>query len=121
MEDGPEAGYAQGAVEASVALRPLFRRELRRQPDVFRNRYLTFRTGYHYNASTNNGRTSHENLILVKSTARYSLPLGIVLKDRNRGDFRFVQGRPFSARYRNRLWVEHDVILGESSRHSLCV
>ena len=36
-----------------------------------------------------------------------------MLKDRNRGDFRFVQGRPFSARYRNRLWVKDDVILGK--------
>jgi hypothetical protein len=99
--------YAQGAFVASIeiALRPLFRRALARQPNVFRNRYWVFRVGYQYNASSNKGTSSAENRIIAESTARYPLPLGIVIRDRNRGDFRFVHGQPFSARYRNRLWV----------------
>jgi hypothetical protein len=28
--------------------------------------------------------------------------------DRNRGEFRFVENKPFSERYRNRLWLERD-------------
>jgi hypothetical protein len=113
LADQPDT-YTQGAFTANIemALRPLFRRQLRRQPDVFRNRYLTVRAGYQYNASSNNGSSSAENRIILESTARYPLPLGIVVRDRNRGDFRFVHGQPFSARYRNRLWVERDLTLG---------
>jgi hypothetical protein len=31
-----------------------------------------------------------------------------VIVDRNRGEFRFVSGKPFSSRYRNRLQLERD-------------
>jgi hypothetical protein len=114
LNEGPEEDYAQGSFSASVeiALRPVFRRALRANPNVFRDRYLTFRTGYEFRAGTNQGKSSGESRIIVESNARYPLPLGIVLRDRNRGDFRFVHGQPFSARYRNRLWIEHDLKLG---------
>jgi hypothetical protein len=93
-------GTFLGAVE--FALRPLFRRELRHQQDVFRRRYVTFRAGYQYRTS------SPENRAIGELTARYPLPGAIVLVDRNRGDFRFVKGQAYSSRYRNRLWVERD-------------
>jgi hypothetical protein len=35
-----------------------------------------------------------------------------VVSDRNRGEFRFVKGQAFSARYRNRLWLERDLKFG---------
>jgi Protein of unknown function (DUF2490) len=90
------------------ALRPLFRRELRRRDDVFRRRFVTFRAGYQYTTSLNSD-TSSENRGIAELTTRYPLGGGIVLVDRNRGDFRFVKGQPFSSRYRNRLWVERDL------------
>src|SRR6478752_8681586 len=34
-----------------LALRPVFRRELRQRDDVFRSRFLTFRAGYQYTTS----------------------------------------------------------------------
>jgi hypothetical protein len=115
LTESRAAGYTQGSFQASVdiAMRPFFRRRLRRQPDVFRNRYLTARTGYQYRAGVNNGKWSSENRMIAELTTRYPLPLGIVVRDRNRGDFRFVHGQPFSARYRNRLWMEHDLVLGK--------
>jgi hypothetical protein len=115
LTESSAAGYTQGSFQASidVAMRPLFRRRIRRQPDVFRNRYLTFRTGYRYLPGVNNGKWSAENRMIAEFTTRYPLPLGIVLRDRSRGDFRFVHGQPFSARYRNRLWVERDLVLGK--------
>jgi hypothetical protein len=91
-----------------IALKPVFRRELRNRDDVFRQRFLTFRAGYQYSTSLVNGDNSSENRAIAEATARYLLPGRVVLVDRNRGDFRFVKGQPFSMRYRNRLRVERD-------------
>jgi hypothetical protein len=96
----------------NVALKPVFRRELRREPDVYRSKYLTFRGGYRYRAGlTNNDRTS-ENRGIIELTPRYRLPWQVVIIDRNRGEFRFIKGQSFSTRYRNRLWLERDFRCG---------
>jgi len=47
-----------------AALKPVFRRELRDQPDVYRNRYLTFRSGYRHRTSLTSGSTSENRGIL---------------------------------------------------------
>lgn len=94
------------------ALKPIFRRELRQYEDVFRRRFLTFRAGYQYTTSFVNNDSSSENRIIVESTARYPLPANIVFTDRNRGEFRFIRGQPFSMRYRTRPWVERDFRVG---------
>jgi hypothetical protein len=88
------------------ALKPVLRRRLRVQPDVYRERYLTFRVGYRYRADLGGG--PHENRLLVETTSRYPLPAHFLISDRNRGEFRFVQNRAFSTRYRNRLRLEYD-------------
>jgi Protein of unknown function (DUF2490) len=105
---------AQGSFSyfLDFALKPFFRRDLREREDVFRRRFLTFRAGYQYTTSFVNGDSSSENRIIADSTARYPLPAKIVVSDRNRGDFRFLKGQPFSMRYRNKLNVERDVRLG---------
>ena len=96
------AGYFE------IALRPILRRRLREHPDVFRSRYLSFRGGYQYSTPVADGSGAPENRVIAEITACYPLPGGIVVTDRNRGDFRFM--RPaFSARYRNRLWLERDL------------
>jgi hypothetical protein len=53
LNQGGDAAYSQGRFGffADLALRPLFRRRLRNDPAVFRNRYLTFRAGSQYIAS----------------------------------------------------------------------
>jgi hypothetical protein len=116
-QEGPDESLTQGIVQAGfeVALRPLFRRALRHDPDVFRSRYLTFGAAYEYRAGTNQGAATGENRILIESNTREPLPLGFVIRDRNRGEFRFVHGQAFSCRYRNRLWVERDMNLGKVS------
>ena len=114
FEDGfvasGQPSYNRGAFTffVEVALRPFFRRDLRRQPDVFRNRYLTFRAGYR-TTSRFSGTRSSENGPVLELTARDLLPRGFVVRDRSRGELRFVEGRDPSNRYRNRLWLEHDI------------
>lgn len=95
-----------------LALRPLFRRQLRTELDVFRQKYLTFRAGYLRRTSVTDGEATRENRLIAELTARYPLKSNFILVDRNRGEFRFVENRPFSERYRNRLALEHDVKLG---------
>src|ERR1044072_4984247 len=54
-----------------LALRPVFRRELRQQEDVFRRRFLTFRAGFQYTTSFGNGNPSSEKRPIAELTARY--------------------------------------------------
>jgi hypothetical protein len=96
-------------VYVQTALKPVFRRELRDQPDVYRNKYLTFRTGYRYRTSLTPGQSSSENRGIIELTSRYLLPWQLVVSDRNRGEFRFIKGQAFSTRYRNRLQLERDI------------
>src|SRR5215475_7754109 len=78
-----------------LALRPLFRRDLRRREDVFRQRFLTFRAGYRYRTMLSDGNSPSENRAILEATARYPLPGQLVIVDRNRGEFRFIRGQPF--------------------------
>jgi hypothetical protein len=93
-----------------LALKPVFRRELRNNPDVYRNKYLTMRVGYRYQTNLTNGNSSTTNEAILEFTSRYLLPRGLVVSDRNRGEFRFPTGQPFYTRYRNRLRLERDII-----------
>jgi Protein of unknown function (DUF2490) len=99
-------------VFVQIALKPVFRSELRNDPDVFRNKYLTLRTGFRCDTSLTNGHGESENRGILEVTSRYKLPWQLVISDRNRGDFRFIKDQPFSALYRNRLRLERDVSHG---------
>ena len=101
--DGDFAFYVE------TALKPVFRQELRERPDVYRDKYLVLRAGYRYETSLTNGHSAPENRGIVELTSRYMLPWQLVISDRNRGEFRFIQGQPFSTRYRNRLRLERDI------------
>lgn len=92
-----------------TALKPVFRRELRDQPDVYRNKYLTMRAGYRYVKGLTNGDSTSENRGILEVTSRYLLPWQLAISDRNRGEFRFIKGQGFSIRYRNRLLLERDI------------
>jgi Protein of unknown function (DUF2490) len=106
--------YREGSFSyfLDLALKPVFRRDLREREDVFRRRFLTFRAGYQYTTTLVDADSSSENRIIAESTARVPLPAKFVVADRNRGEFRFIRGQAFFMRYRNRLMVERDVRLG---------
>jgi hypothetical protein len=99
---------AEPTIFVETSLKPVLRRRLRQQPDVYRQRYLTFRVGYRYVTDLASGGSAHENRGILEVISRYPLPLHLVISDRNRGEFRFIQNKPFSARYRNRLRLEYD-------------
>jgi hypothetical protein len=94
------------------ALRPVFRRELRQKDDVFNKRFLSFQAGFRYISSLASGVRYLEHRWIVDCTPRYPLPGNFIISDRNRGEMRFISGRPFSTRYRNQLQLERDFALG---------
>jgi hypothetical protein len=79
--------------------------------DYIPNDHLILRTGYRYGTSVGDaGEPFKEHRLLTEQTLRKLLPGDLLLSDRNREDFRFVDG-DFSFRYRNRVTIEREVHL----------
>ncbi|MEK6336323.1 MAG: DUF2490 domain-containing protein [Acidobacteriota bacterium] len=77
--------------------------------DYIPNQHVILRTGYRYGTSV--GSTDdpfREHRLVTEQTLRQMLPGQLLLSDRNREDFRFVDG-DFSFRYRNRVTLEREV------------
>jgi hypothetical protein len=104
----PHAGTLQGELGPNfdVYLRPFLRPRLR-DLDPSKSKLLTFRAGYRYLPSIA-GNKPAENRPLVELTARFHVPLAILLSDRSREEFRFIADKPFATRYRNRLSLERN-------------
>lgn len=104
----PHVGTLQGEFGPNfdVYLRPFLRPGLR-DLDPSKSKLLTFRVGYRYLPSIA-GDKPLENRPLVELTARFHVPLAILLSDRSREEFRFFADKPFSTRYRNRLSLERN-------------
>jgi Protein of unknown function (DUF2490) len=84
-----------------------FLREQLHTKDPTKSKFFTFRVGYRYLPSLR-GDNPNEQRPIVELTGRHLLPLAILFSDRNRFDFRFIQGQPFSWRYRNRITLERN-------------
>lgn len=78
---------------------------LRAHPDASRTRLLMIRSGYSFTPSDNTHTPT------LEAQVRAPLPWGLLLIERNRGDFRFVDG-DYEPRYRNRLKLEHTLKAG---------
>ncbi len=82
--------------------------------DYIPNKHLILRAGYRYGTSVGDSDDGfREHRLLAEQTVRKMLPGDFLLSDRNRQDFRFLNG-DFSFRYRNRLTIEREVPLFES-------
>ena len=76
--------------------------------DYIPNKHVILRTGYRYGTSVgSNSEPFKEHRLLTEQTLRHLLPGDLLLSDRNREDFRFVNG-DFSFRYRNRVTLERE-------------
>jgi Protein of unknown function (DUF2490) len=79
--------------------------------DYIPNNHVILRTGYRYGTSVgSNSEPFKEHRLVTEETLRHPLPGDLLLSDRNREDFRFVNG-DFSFRYRNRVTLEREVPL----------
>ena len=77
--------------------------------DESKNRKLLVRVGYRY--LHNAGDDPDENRGVLEVTPRFPLVRGVLVSNRNRMDFRFIDGE-HSWRYRNRLSLEREVSIG---------
>jgi hypothetical protein len=102
----PEVDFGS---QLEFALKPVFRRKLRQDQDVFNKRFLSFRAGYRCITTLPGGAApSLEHRWTAAVTLRSPLPGSLVVVERNSIDFRFVNNNPFSIRYRNKLQIERD-------------
>ncbi|HEU4387722.1 MAG TPA: DUF2490 domain-containing protein [Blastocatellia bacterium] len=106
------AKYTEGTLEADldIGVKAFVRPKLRNLPDNHRGKYLTLRAGYAY-IPTFGESDDKEHRIVLEGTARYPIPLDILVSDRSREELRWING-DFSLRYRNRLRVERDFSIG---------
>lgn len=105
--------YADGQVGIHIdfwAL-PVLRHRLIRYVDQSRSSLLMFRFGYVYSHPKNNSGSANEDMATGEITGRAHLPHGWLLGDRNRVDFRWLDGDP-AHRYRNRLKLEKTFDVG---------
>lgn len=76
--------------------------------DYIPNQHVILRTGYRFGTSLGNTDDPYkEHRLLTEQTLRKLLPGDLLLSDRNREDFRFING-DFSFRYRNRVTLERE-------------
>jgi hypothetical protein len=76
--------------------------------DYIPNKHVVLRTGYRFGTSLGDTDSPYkENRLLTEQTLRKLLPGNLLLSDRNREDFRFIDG-DFSFRYRNRVTIERE-------------
>jgi hypothetical protein len=76
--------------------------------DYIPNKHVVLRTGYRFGTSLGDTDSPYkENRFLTEQTLRKLLPGNLLLSDRNREDFRFING-DFSFRYRNRVTIERE-------------
>jgi hypothetical protein len=106
--------YANGQVGGyyDFYILPLARRRLRETPDAARDKFLMFRVGYAYSRTPPGAsKSSIQQIPTVEADPRAPLPWDMLLTDRNRLEFRIVNG-DFEPEYRNRLRVERSFRTG---------
>ena len=110
-----QAGYTDGQWGAHLDLYfgAIFRRHAQNRADAARSRLVSVRMGYLYGKTPEDSSDPFvEHTPTIEVTPRYYLPKGILLTDRNRYDFRFVNG-VYTPRYRNRLKIERTFQTGK--------
>jgi hypothetical protein len=78
--------------------------------DYLPNDNFFLRTGYRFITSLDESAPSKEHRIVIEQHFRKMLKGDVLLSDRNREDYRFING-DFSFRYRNRVTLEREFII----------
>ena len=86
-------------------LKPILKQH-RQDIDAEKEHHLVFGAGYEYLHTIQNGSLKIENRIITQLTPNYLAPGDILITDRNRVEYRWVNGA-YDVRYRNKLVVQH--------------
>ena len=96
---------------ASYRIKP-FVKQTRDDPNDDKRHTLVVASYYEYSHSTEDLSETSEHRIIVDATPRYLFPSRLLLSDRSRSEFRWVNG-DYRFRYRNRLKFERPVAFGK--------
>jgi hypothetical protein len=95
-----------GLAEIGYQLKPIARPHLRNINED-KEHHFVIASSYEYLRTTQPGKTSNENRAKIDVSSHYRLGAAFLLADRNRVEFRWVNGE-YSTRYRNRFAIERD-------------
>jgi len=96
-----------GNVSRARETQDSFEGQLGAHVDHFYSNRITFRVGYRFGFSLGSNDRFREHRIVTEESLRKKIKSSILLTDRNRQDWRWVDG-DFSFRYRNRLTAEKE-------------
>ncbi|HTO88984.1 MAG TPA: DUF2490 domain-containing protein [Thermoanaerobaculia bacterium] len=103
--------YQQGDIGAGLGYRwKSFTQPHLASIDPDKEYFLVTAAGYEFLRTIQSGPELHEDRIAVEATPRFRPPENFLIADRNRIEFRWVDGN-YSTRYRNQLRVEHDFLV----------
>ena len=109
--DGEEGGRVQRMVGAIFSYRmKRFGKHLTGEVDQENQYNLVLGAGYEFVQTGQNGGIKNEHRLVLESTPKYVIGLGILAQDRNRAEFLWIAGT-YDFRYRNRLTVERPLRL----------
>lgn len=110
-QDGEDFDYLQWKTGAMLSYRMKRMLKLRRSDIDEENEHnLVIGAGYEYLRTTQNDKTKSEHRIIIQATPRYLPGAGFLLTDRNRVEFRWVNGS-YDVRYRNKLMIDRHLKL----------
>jgi len=113
LEKGAEFSYQQWFVGTGLGYQwKRFSKPHLANIDPDKEHFLVAGVGYEYLETIQSGATKRENRLAVQATPRFRPPSDFLVNDRNRVEFRWVNGE-YSTRYRNRLTVERDFLVRE--------
>lgn len=110
-----QGGYNDGQLGAHLDMYfgAIFRHQAKDRPDAARRRLIMVRLGYLFGKTPSDSPDPFvEHTPIIEVTPRYYLPKNLLLSNRNRYDFRFVDG-VYTPRYRNRLKLERTFQTGK--------
>jgi hypothetical protein len=111
LEQGVGFAYQQWYTAAGLGyqLKPILKPHLENiDPD--KEHHLVFGGGYEFLGTTQSGKTSDENRLGLDLLFHYRLSARFLLVNRNRVEFRWVDG-VYATTYRNKLAIEHDFLV----------
>lgn len=104
--NGEELSEAESKAGAKVTYRvkPLFK-VLHGDIDSENQYLVTVAAGYEYIRKSKNGQPANENRLIIESTPRYAPGAGFLVLNRNRMEFRWIDGT-YNFRYRFKMTVQ---------------
>jgi hypothetical protein len=109
-----EQGYSDGGlgVHLDVFANPLLRTRMERatrRADIARHKFIQLRIGYLYSRSSKSSSSQFsEHTPTLEVSHRYYFPKNVLITNRVRGDFRFLDG-VFTPRLRDRVKLERSI------------